>query len=41
MQPALEKAYGGKIPGRLLLKKDSHLDIAGVRQGPRAASMKF
>ena len=29
MQPALEKAYGGKIPGRLLLKKDSHLDIAG------------
>ena len=29
MQPALEKAYGGKIPGGLLLKKDSHLDIAG------------
>ncbi len=29
MQPALEKAYGVNIPGRLLLKKDSHLDIAG------------
>ena len=29
MQKALEKTYGVKIPGRLLLKLDSHLPIAG------------
>lgn len=29
MQKELEKAYGCKIPGKLFLKKDSHLAIAG------------
>ena len=29
MQKELEKAYGCEIPGRLLLKMDSHLAIAG------------
>lgn len=29
MKNALEKEYGSKIPGRLYLKMDSHLDVAG------------
>lgn len=29
MQQALEQAYGCTIPGRLMLKMDSHLAIAG------------
>lgn len=29
MQKALEETYGCEIPGRLMLKMDSHLDIAG------------
>ena len=29
MQKAIEKEYGCEIPGRLFLKMDSHLPIAG------------
>ncbi len=29
MKQGLEKEYGGQLPCRLMLKKDSHLDIAG------------
>ena len=39
MQPALEKAYGGKIPGRLLLKKTAIWTSPGPSR-PAAASMK-